>query len=118
MPAGTSVQEIIDCIAQPVWVVDHDGAIVFVNPAGVAALGYDSLDELRGRPGHETIHYKHPDGSHYPSCDCPMYRARYTGASFTMEEDWFVRRDGTMFPVAYTCTPIETPEGRGLVVAF
>jgi signal transduction histidine kinase len=34
------------------------------------------------------------------------------------EEDWFVRRDGTMFPVVYTSRPIETPTGPGLVVAF
>src|SRR3954469_10593401 len=112
------MEAILDCIAQPVWVVDHDGLIAFVNPAGVAALGYDDLAELRGRPGHETIHYKHLDGSPYPVAECPMSQTRETGATVVMDEDWFVRRDGTMFPVSYISTPIDTPEGPGLVVAF
>jgi PAS domain S-box-containing protein len=99
-------------------VVDAHGLIAYVNPAGVAALGYDSIDELRGRPGHDTIHYKHPDGSPYPGSECPMMRSRVTGETFTKDDDWFVRRDGTMFPVSYTSTPIETPDGLGLVVAF
>src|SRR3954471_11471454 len=112
------MEEILHCVAQPVWVVDAAGMISFVNPAGVAALGYDSLSELQGRPGHDTIHYKHPDGSPYPASECPMSRSRDTGTTFSMDEDWFVRRDGTMFPVAYTSTPIDTPDGLGLVVAF
>src|SRR3954464_1754620 len=112
------MEEILPCVAQPVWVVDGAGRISFVNPAGVAALGYDSLDELQGRPGHDTIHYKHPDGSPYPASGGPMSRSRETGEAFTNDDDWFVRRDGTMFPVSYTSTPIETPDGLGLVVPF
>jgi PAS domain S-box-containing protein len=112
------MEGILHCIAQPVWVVDAAGMISFVNPAGVAALGYDSLDELQGRPGHDTIHYKHSDGSPYPASECPMSRSRETGEAFSNDDDWFVRRDGTMFPVSYTSTPIDTPEGLGLVVAF
>src|SRR4051812_18834047 len=112
------MEAILDCIAQPVWVVDHDGLIAFVNPAGVAALGYDDLAEMRGRPGHDTIHYKHVDGSPFPASECPMSKSRATGETVVMEEDWFVRRDGTMFPVSYVSTTIETPDGQGLVVAF
>jgi PAS domain S-box-containing protein len=115
---SAAMQAILDCINQPVWVVDAAGAIAFVNPAGVAALGYDSLDELVGKPGHDTIHYKHADGTPFPASECPMSRSRDTGVAFTMEEDWFVRRDGSMFPVSYTSTPIETPGGLGLVVSF
>jgi len=113
-----SMEAILECVAQPVWVVDHDGLVVFVNPAGIAALGYDDLSELRGRMGHETIHYKHRDGSPYPAEDCPMTRIRGTGETIHMEEDWFVRRDGTMFPVSYTGTPLALPDGPGVVVAF
>src|SRR4051812_11619508 len=115
---SASMQAILDCMNQPVWVVDASGAIAFVNPAGVAALGYDSLDELVGKPGHDTIHYKHADGSPFPASECPMSRSRDTGVAFTMEDDWFVRRDGSMFPVSYTSTPIETSDGLGLVVSF
>ena len=113
-----SMEAILDSVAQPVWVVDHDGFVVFVNPAGLAALGYDELSELRGRFGHDAIHYKHRDGSPYPAEDCPMTKVRGTGESVQMDEDWFVRRDGSMFPVSYTSTPIDMPDGPGVVVAF
>jgi PAS domain S-box-containing protein len=118
MPAVASLGEILDCIAQPVWVVDHDGVIHFANPAAVAALGYERLDDLLGKPGHETIHYKHPDGSPFPVEECPMVRPRLTGETISVDEDWFVRPDGSMFPVAYTSAPVELESGRGAVVAF
>jgi PAS domain S-box-containing protein len=104
-----SMEAILECVAQPVWVVDHDG---------LAALGYDELSELQGRFGHDAIHYKHRDGSPYPAEDCPMTRIRGTGETLHIEEDWFVRRDGTMFPVSYTGTPLALPDGPGVVVAF
>jgi PAS domain S-box-containing protein len=116
--AAAFLAAVLDCVAQPVWVVDHVGAILFANPAAVRALGYDDASELAGRPSHETIHYKHPDGSPFPVEECPMLAPRATGATLHSEEDWFVRRDGSMFPVEYTSAPIDTPGGRGAVVAF
>src|SRR5687768_11504328 len=71
--AAASLQAILACIAQPVWVVDSAGTLVFANPAAVSALGYDDLDELLGCNSHETIHYKRPDGSPYPAEDCPLF---------------------------------------------
>ena len=47
-----------------------------------------------------------------------MTKVRGTGESIQMDEDWFVRRDGSMFPVSYTSTPIDMPDGPGVVVAF
>jgi PAS domain S-box-containing protein len=109
---------VLDCVAEPVWVVDHEGAIVFANPAAVRVLGYEHAAQLTGLPSHETIHSKHPDGSANPVETCPMLAPRMTGATIHCEEDWFVRRDGSMFPVGYTSAPIEGPAGRGAVVAF
>jgi len=112
------LSSILAGIAQPVWMVDPEGDIRFANPAALAALGYDDAAELHGKPSHQTIHYKHPDGSPYPIDDCPMLRPRQTGETIHSDEDWFVRRDGTMFPVEYWSAPIQTSAGRGAVVAF
>jgi len=109
---------ILECVAQPVWVVDHDGCIVFANPAAIETLGYRSLNELRGRQSHETIHHHHPDGRSFPASQCPMLRPRTTGETIRSNEDWFFRRDGTMFPVSYVSAPMDTPTGLGAVVAF
>jgi PAS domain S-box-containing protein len=104
--------------AQPIWVVDPDGLIRFANPAAIAALGYDSADELFGRHSHETIHYQRPDGSPYPAADCSMLLPRTTGKTIERDLDWFFRRDGSMFPVSYVSVPIDMPDGRGAVMAF
>ena len=122
--AGWSVEgqpflkSILDGVAQPVWVVDHDGFIRFANPSALTALGYDELSELEGKPSHQTIHYKHPDGSHFPVQECPMLLPRSTGEAIHSDEDCFVRRDGTMVRVSYWSAPLEMPQGRGAVVAF
>jgi PAS domain S-box-containing protein len=118
MGAHTSLEAILASIAQPVWVLDHEGIVLFVNPAALAALGYDDASELQGRFGHDAIHYKHRDGSPYPAAECPTTRARGTGETIRVDDDWFVRRDGSMFPVSYISTPIEMPDGPGLVLAF
>ena len=98
--------------------VDQDGLIRFANPSAVAALGYADVSELQGKPSHQTIHYKRPDGSPFPADECPMLLPRTTGRTIHRANDWFVRRDGSMFPVEYWSAPIDAPGGRGAVVAF
>jgi len=112
------VTSILDCIAQPVWVADQDGVIRFANPSAVAALGYDDVSELVGKPGHQTIHYKRPDGSPFPADECPLLLPRTTGETVHRADDWFVRRDGSMVPVACTAVPFEAPGGYGIAVSF
>src|SRR3712207_2782354 len=109
---------ILDEVPQPVWVVDQDGLIVFANPASVAALGYDDAAELYGRVSHDTVHYKRPDGSPYPAEECPMLRPRPVGEAVHSDDEWLVRRDGTMIPVEWWSAPIDLPGGRGAVLAF
>jgi PAS domain S-box-containing protein len=109
---------VLETTAQPIWVVDPDDMIRFANPAAITALGYASSDDLSGRRSHETIHYKHPDGTPYPAADCPMLLPRVRGETVATDLDWFLRRDGSMFPVSYVSVPLEMPDGRGAVVAF
>jgi PAS domain S-box-containing protein len=112
------VETVLDTAAQPIWVVDANDVIRFANPAAVGTLGYDDAEELLGRRSHETIHYRHPDGTRFPAVDCPMRLPRVTGETVARELDWFIRRDGSMFPVSYVAAPIGMPAGRGAVVAF
>jgi PAS domain S-box-containing protein len=116
--ATTSLGAILDCLAQPVWVVDPAGLILYGNQAALTTLGYEQLDELIGRNSHDTMHYKHRDGSPYPAEDCPLATAIRDSDMPKAGEEWFVRRDGSMFPVSYIAAPIETAKGTGAVVAF
>ena len=105
-------------VAQPVWVVDHEGRFHYVNPAAVAALGYDDPSELVGKPGHATVHYKYPDGTPFPEEDCPVAHARWAGETGHDDESWLVRKDGSIMRIAYSTAPFELPRGLGAVTAF
>lgn len=47
-----------------------------------------------------------------------MMLPRTTGQTVHCTEDWFVRKDGSVFPVEYWSAPIGMPDGRGAAVAF
>jgi PAS domain S-box-containing protein len=108
----------VESIADAVYAVDADGRVQYVNPAGLAVLGYTDEADLLGRPSHATIHHHHVDGTPFPEDACPLLAPRVTGETVRVEEDWFIRRDGTFVPVAYSSAPVETAGGRGAVVVF
>ncbi len=113
--------EVLDALmmstADAIYLVDHAGLVRYANPAALELLGY-AADELLGRDSHATIHHHYRDGRAYPADECPLLRPRTTGESVRVEEDWFVRSDGSLVPVAYSSAPIATDEGRGAVVIF
>jgi len=88
--------------------LDESGGILFVNPAGAAMLGY-AREELFGKPLHQISHHTRPDGSPYPVEQCPILGSLKDGAHFHEGGEYFLRKDGSRFPVEYTCTPISDP---------
>ncbi len=54
---------VFEHIDEGLYVIDERRCFSFVNPAAARFLGYDSGAEMLGRPVHDTIHYKRPDGS-------------------------------------------------------
>jgi PAS domain S-box-containing protein len=102
----------------PLWLVDGDDRVAFVNNAAVRVLGFDSDEELLGRPSHDSIHYKHPDGSPYPVEDCPITHATSRGDPIRIERDWWVRKDGSMVPISIHCVPLEIDGRMGTAMTF
>jgi PAS domain S-box-containing protein len=105
-------------LGQPVYVSTPDGAITYVNPAAVTVLGFADATELIGLSDHWLVHHKRPDGTPFPVEDCPLARCRETGEPVSVEDDWWVRHDGSMIPVACAAVPFEAPGGYGVVVSF
>ncbi|MBJ3584310.1 PAS domain S-box protein, partial [Salmonella enterica subsp. enterica serovar Derby] len=107
-----------ESLAEGVYAVDCNGNLIFLNRAAERALGWTEK-ELLGKNMHEVIHYKRPDGRPFPVEECPLLEVLRTGEVRASDEDHFVRRDGTTFPVAYTSSPI-IADGKiaGAVVAF
>jgi PAS domain S-box-containing protein len=104
--------------ADAVYIVDALGRIKFLNPAALRILGYEDERQLLGRPSHDTIHYLRGDGTPFPAGECPLLRPRVSGETVRVEDDWFVRQDGSLVPVAYSSAPVPLTDGRGAVVSF
>ncbi|SDP39309.1 PAS domain-containing sensor histidine kinase [Actinacidiphila guanduensis] len=115
---GEVLPVILDSVPQVIWVVDHEGGILYTNPAGVAVLGYDDAEELVGLSSHETLHPYRPDGTPFPASQCPMLRPASSGVPAHGDDEWFKRRDGSFFPASWWSAPVELPGGRGVVYSF
>lgn len=87
------------------FMIDHHGRCTFLNPAAEKTTGY-SAAELLGQTLHDLIHYKHADGSPYPLWECPIDRALPQMTPLRDYEDVFVRKDGSIFPVLLSASPI------------
>jgi PAS domain S-box-containing protein len=115
--AGTLLAAVA-AAAEALYVVDAQGRIRFLNPTALRILGYEDERQLVGRPSHDTIHYLRPDGTAFPAAECPLLRPRVTGETVRVDEDWFVRQDGSLVAVAYSSAPLPLADGRGAVVSF
>ncbi len=99
------VKLILKAVGEGIIGLNMEGNHTFVNPAAARMLGYEA-EELIGRHSHSSWHYARPDGTPYPSEECPIYATLRDG-SIHHGEEYFFRKDGTGFPVGFTCTPIE-----------
>jgi PAS domain S-box-containing protein len=116
--ARNYLSAVTDSISEPMFTLDTQGLLQYLNPAAERALGW-STDELRGRSMHAATHSHRPDGSHFPVEECPIVRARTAGETVRVQDDLFIRRDDSHFPVEYTATPFATEDGlEGCVVVF
>jgi PAS domain S-box-containing protein len=105
-------------LAEGVYALDLSGRVIFANPAAQEMLGWTE-EELLGRDMHAAIHYRRPDGSAYPHEECPLLQVLGTREVVHREDEAYIRKDGTFFPVSYTSAPIIS-DGvvSGSVLAF
>ena len=115
---GEALHAAIAASADALYIVDAQGRIRFLNAAALRTLGYQDERQLLGRPSHDTIHYLRRDGTPFPAAECPLLRPRLNGETVRVEEDWFVRQDGSLVAVSYSSAPVALPNGRGAVVSF
>jgi PAS domain S-box-containing protein len=101
---------ILNNTREAVFLMDDRQQCVYANAAAEILTGY-SFDEMKGRPLHDVVHHKRPDGSHYPIEECPIDRAFPERAQMSGEE-LFVARDGSFYPVAFTASPVLDDAGE------
>ncbi len=106
----TFTQAITDTLSEGVCALDTQSRISFVNPTGAILLGW-ATTELRGRNFHDLVH-AHESHDH-------LLRAVLQSGTTVRDDDVFMRRDGSVLPVAYSAAPIlRTDEVVGMVVTF
>jgi PAS domain S-box-containing protein len=105
-------------MAEGLYVLDDHGRLVFMNAAAARMTGW-SEDELRGKAVHAAIHYQHADGSSFAEEDCDLLKVHTERRTVRITDDSFTRRDGSIFPVAYSAAPLLSGTNvRGAVVVF
>ena len=111
-------QTILNTTGEGICVVDLEGKITFVNPAGAKMCGYE-VHELLGKHLHNSVHYAKPDGSPYPEEECPHYVSLRQGITNEVADELFWKKDGASFPITSTSTPVIVQDMiTGAVIAF
>ena len=109
---------VVDNMAEGLYALDGDGRVTFVNALAAEMLGWTDA-ELHGQQMHSLVHYRCPDGSPNPERDCELLKVRTQGRAIRMTDDAFIRKDGTVLPVAYSAAPIFNGSSiEGVVVVF
>ncbi len=111
-------ETVLDNMAEGLYTLDAEGLVTSVNPAATRMLGW-SKDELLGHPMHETIHFQDADHQPIPAEECSLLEVRRLGRTLRSSDATFTRKDGTIFPVAFSSAPLQS-EGtiEGVVVVF
>jgi PAS domain S-box-containing protein len=93
---------ITESVPEGVFALDDGGRLTYMNVEAERLLGW-SREELHGEPMHNVTHYQAASGAPLRREDCPITRTREAGEVVEVAEDTFVRRDGSLFPVAWSC---------------
>jgi PAS domain S-box-containing protein len=91
-----------------VFLMDHRQHCVYANASAETLTGY-RFEQMSGRALHDIVHHTKPDGSPYPLHECPIDRAFPERAQMSGEE-LFVAPDGSLYPVAFTASPVVDDE--------
>ncbi|HSF46189.1 MAG TPA: PAS domain S-box protein, partial [Chitinophagaceae bacterium] len=86
------------------FLMDEKQHCVYMNEAAEQMTGY-ALEELKEKQLHYYIQHTLPDGSTYPLEDSPIDQALHQRKRMKGEE-YFVHKDGSFYPVAFTASPI------------
>ena len=98
--------------------IDLQGSFVFVNPAAARMLGYAQAD-LIGESSHAIWHTPVNGRGLHSVGACPVVKGYTVGLQRFGDDEYFARKDGSVFPVRYFSNPTwEDGALTGSVVVF
>jgi PAS domain S-box-containing protein len=118
LSATNYMRAVADSMGEGLFTLDPEGHLIYMNETAERLLGWPA-EELQGQLMHEATHSLRADGTRLAKEDCPILGAHRDGVTVRMEDEVFVRRDGSMLPIDYTAAPFRTDDGvGGCVVVF
>jgi PAS domain S-box-containing protein len=112
------MQSLLESTDEGICGIDDHERCTFINRSAIKMLGYDPEDVL-GKNMHDLVHYKKNDNSPYPLDECPIIKTIRTGKGVRLDNEIFIRKDGTAFPVEYSAFPVVEDEvAKGAVISF
>ena len=112
-------ERISETLGEGLYVQDAHGRCIYMNAEAERLLGW-SRAEFIGMPVHNTIHTQTSTGDYLPANQCPIILRAYSEGEAKMDNQVFVRKDGSVFPVAITSKSAYSEQGKleAMVVAF
>lgn len=109
---------ITNSLGEGVYAIDTAGCVTFLNPAAEQMLGWTEVECL-GKNMNQMIHFQRADGSQIHPEECQIMSVLHSGQTVRNELDVLTRKDGSIFPVAYTASPIVVDSQiTGAVIVF
>lgn len=109
---------ILTSAGEGIFGLDREGKVFFINPTAEDYFGWPK-GELLNKNMHDLTHHTKPNGKPYPRRNCPIYSAFSDKEVHQGSDEYFVRKNGELFPVEYTSRPLlENGKLVGAVVTF
>lgn len=110
---------VLNSVCDGIYGVDTNGNCTFMNRSMRKMTGWQ-LQEMQNGNQHDLLHHSHEDGTLYKAEDCPVYMTFRDETLRFIADDVFWKKDGSSFPVEYSCTPMKDHTGKtiGSVVVF
>jgi PAS domain S-box-containing protein len=99
------LRDITSHLAEGIYVLDKEGKLTFMNTEAERLFGY-TMDEMNKNNPHDLVHYLKPDGTPLLFEECKMHNVIKTGERYMSQNEVFIRKDGTVFPVSVITAPI------------
>lgn len=112
-------ERISETLGEGLYVQDANGRCIYMNSEAEKLLGW-TRDEFIGMPVHDTIHQQTPTGERLAAHECPIMLWVYANGEAHLDNQVFVRKDGSVFPVAVSSKASYSGRGEleAIVVAF
>ncbi|MEK6659342.1 MAG: PAS domain S-box protein [Campylobacterota bacterium] len=106
------LSSLLSNMGEGVYGVDKEGNCTWINKKALEMLGY-SEKEVLYKDQYMLFHYRKPTNEDYNARECPIYLTQQDGKTRECEE-WFIKKDGSFFPVNITVAPAKN--GGGIVI--